>query len=101
MISICTKCGTNYNVDESRIQGGRVLLRCQVCNHWFSVAVAPESAETIDESRSEAEQPAAVSKPIEFESQNQQPASEHREPDAEPEPAIEIDLTEATIDAAA
>jgi len=96
MISICTKCGTNYNVDESRIQGGRVLLRCQVCNHWFSVAVAPEPAERIDESRTEAEQQAMVSKPVEFE----QPASEHPEPDTEPEPATEIDLTEPTTEVA-
>jgi len=100
MISICTKCGTNYNVDESRIQGGRVLLRCQVCNHWFSVAVAPEPAERIDESRTEAEQQAMVSKPVEFEPQNQQPASEHPEPDTEPEPVIEIDLSEATTEVA-
>jgi predicted Zn finger-like uncharacterized protein len=84
MISICTKCGTNYNVDESRIKGGRVLLRCQVCNHWFSVAVAPESSEKTDESQTGAEQSVPVSKPTEVESQSQQTASEHHEPVAEP-----------------
>src|SRR5258708_36189334 len=93
MIAICTKCGTNYNVDESKIQGGRVLLRCQVCGHWFSVSVALELSKKIDESQTEADQLGAPSAPTEVELQNQKTESEHHQPEPESEPATEIDAT--------
>jgi len=64
MISSCSKCRANYDIDESRIQGGRVLLHCQVCGHWFSVAVGSEPEQIIAELELKTEEPIATSHAI-------------------------------------
>src|SRR5215471_16689617 len=80
MISSCSKCQTNYDIDESKIQGGRVLLRCQVCGHWFSVAVKSEPEEIIAEPELQTEEPLVLSLTITQELPIDLPAFENLEP---------------------
>src|SRR5882724_10800870 len=60
MISACSRCRTNYNIDESKIQGGRVLLHCPVCGIWFSVAVRLEHVQTSFEAAGASEEPTTL-----------------------------------------
>ena len=83
MIASCSKCRTNYNIDESRVQGGRVLLRCQVCGHWFSVAVKSEPEQIVPEPAPQTEEPIATSTATNEELPTEQLSK------SEPEPQIE------------
>jgi predicted Zn finger-like uncharacterized protein len=81
MISRCSKCQTSYEVDESKIQGGRVLLRCQVCGHWFSDSVKPEPEATIAEPEPQTDEPVILSLTITQELPNELSVFENVEPE--------------------
>ena len=45
MIAECTSCGKKYRIDESKIQGKGVRVRCRACGEWIRIS-PPEAAPT-------------------------------------------------------
>ena len=49
MIITCASCLTKFNLDDSRIQGKGIKVRCSRCKHLFYVVPPPETKEEIIE----------------------------------------------------
>src|SRR5687768_14117116 len=40
----CESCGTEYELDDSKLKKGAVTVKCANCGHMFKVRMKPEGA---------------------------------------------------------